>query len=395
MARIEKRGERSWRLEVSAGFDSEGKRIRYRKTITVEDDNLLKKEKKLREYLETELAKFRQEVEAGAYIKPEKMNFTQFVNEWKTRYAEKEFSPLTLTTYMYHVKNHILPAFGNKKMDDIKPFHIVKFISDLQRPETSKKGPLSSSTIIYIYNVLRNIFKTATDWKIISKNPMDGIKKPKKEKQEVSFYSMEEVKKLITALQEEPEVYRLFFLGALLGGFRRGELLALEWTDVDFEENVIHIRKSISLERAGKIFEKGTKNEEERIVDMPSWYMDELKKYRKKWREEKLVIMDRWEGGDREYIFHAGFGKPFYPSWITHWWADFLSRHGLRKIRLHDLRHTSATMLIEAGAPLKAIQERLGHKQYQTTADIYAHVTKKASKGLAETIDKITRPQSN
>ncbi|UOF91056.1 site-specific integrase [Fodinisporobacter ferrooxydans] len=182
-----------------------------------------------------------------------------------------------------------------------------------------------------------------------------------------------------------------------LGGFRRGELTALEWSDIDFENNTITIRKSLALTKNGQAVVKDPKTEESfRTVDMPLWYMEELKIYYREWIKEKLKLGDMWQGEDHQYVFHGGFGKPYYFTVPTEQWKRISKRHGLKQIRLHDLRHTAGTLLIEAGLAqgidtditLKAVQERLGHKDFKTTADIYTHVTKKASKALAEQLDK-------
>jgi len=260
-------------------------------------------------------------------------------------------------------------------------------MNNLKKPGARKDGrgeKLSSYTIIYFYNVLRNVFNVAKEWNLIKENPMDGVPKPKKEKTKINPYTAEEAKEVIGKLYDEPIMWRLFILGSMLGGFRRGELIALEWSDVNFADKCIRIRKSISLVQNGQAYEKGTKNDEERTVDMPDWYMAELEQYYKVWKRQRWENNDIWVGGDREYLFHNGTGKPLYHTTPTTWWREFVKRHKLRKVRLHDLRHSSATLLIEAGAHLKAIQERLGHKQFQTTADIYAHVTKKVSRELAE-----------
>lgn len=390
MASYEKRGKRSYRLRVDIGFDANGKRLQRMKTIRIEDEALLRAPKRLEKYLEEELLKFKLEVEGKDYIKPEKMSFAQFVEEWREKHAEKELSPRTVEIYMYHIRNRLLPVLGARRMDEIKPMHIVSLLNDMRRPDAriDGKGPISDRTIAYIYAVMRHLFNIAVDWKLIEENPMAGIKKPKYERKKAQFYNSEEVEQVIQALQSEPSMWRIFVLGAMIGGLRRGELLALEWPDVLFDDGAIHVRKSIPLKREGQIFEKGTKNEEERVVEMPLWYMEELKLYRREWIAEKLKVGELWRGGDREYLFHAGFGEPLYFTHPTAWWNDFVKRHNLRKIRLHDLRHTSATLLIEMGVPLKAIQERLGHKQHQTTSDIYSHVTKKLSREAANKFDK-------
>jgi integrase len=108
---------------------------------------------------------------------------------------------------------------------------------------------------------------------------------------------------------------------------------------------------------------------------MPELYMRELKEYHHHLKLNRLQDGDAWQGGDKFYVFQNGFGKPYYFNTPSLWWRRFLKRHNLKQIRLHDLRHSAASLLIEEGIDLKTIQERLGHKKYQTTADIYAHIS--------------------
>jgi len=391
MASIEKRGNNTWRLTVEIGSGPKNERRRERKTIKIETEIILKSPKKMKEYLNEELIKFKIEVEAGEYISADKMKLSDFVGEWETKYAAKELSPLTLKTYKHHITNHIIPAVGHRRLDEIKPMHLVTLLSDLKKPGARKDGRgeiLSDRTVQYIYDVMRNIFTQAVGWRLIKESPLQGVKKPKVEKKKAEYYDVEETQKVINALNNEPLKWRMFCLAAILGGFRRGELIALEWMDVLFDENAIHIRKSISLVEKGHAHEKGTKNEEERTVEMPHWYMEELKKYNTQWNKNKRWRKTEWLGEETQYLFHNGSGKPFYHTTPSAWWKDFIKRHDLKYISLHKLRHTSASVLIEKGASLKAIQERLGHKQHQTTADIYAHVSKKVSRDLADKFDQ-------
>lgn len=395
MAYIEKRGEYSWRLNVIIGYDQHGRKIRRQKTIRVEDKKLLRAPKRLQEYLELELAKFKMEVEAGEYITPEKTLFSDFVEEWRQKYASDpdNLSPSTWYTYEYHLKNHILPRFGHMRMDQIKPMHIVDFLDKLKEPEARKDGsekPLSSGTIAVIYRALKNVLRVAKDWGIIKENPMENIKKPKEEYQNKGYYDSEEAEKAIRCLFDEPSrMWRLICLGALIGGLRRGEILALRWSDVNFEDNTIFIDENIPLMRKGQAFIKKPKSEASMApVKMPEWYMEELKLWRKEWLEERMLNADKWEGGDNDFVFHAGTGKPIYYSQPTKWWRNFCKRHGLRYIRFHDLRHTTATLLLEEDVPLKAIQQRLRHSRYQTTADLYTHVTRKVDEETTSKFDK-------
>ena len=389
MASIEKRGTRSWRLIVEAGYGPDGKRIKRTKTIRIEDEALLKTTKKLREYLQTELMKFKAEVESGEYIAPERMTFEAFArNEWLPKYAEKNMSPLTMQNYLNHLERVIFPAIGHKRLNEIRPLNIVALMDDLDKTD------LSGSTKLYIFKVIKSVFNQAVKWKLILRNPMDGLERPKAEKAKPRYYDQDIAKQAVETLMQEPLMWAVYFLGAMIGGLRRGELNAWEWPDVDFAASGVHVRKSISLMKNGEPIIKAPKTEtSERFVDFPEWYMELLRKYRVQWNEERLAIGTKWQGGDRQFLFHRGDGRPIYPTTPAHVWYRIMEKHGLPRIRLHDLRHTAATLLIEAGVDLKTVQERLGHSKYTTTADIYAHVTEKMKKRTADYLEKF-RPQS-
>lgn len=115
---------------------------------------------------------------------------------------------------------------------------------------------------------------------------------------------------------------------------------------------------------------------------MPGWYMDMMKDWYEIWLREKERVGSEWLGGDDQYVFHAGYGKPFYHGYPTKRWNKFIKKYGFKNVTLHGLRHTMASLLLEKDVPLKKIQERLRHSRYQTTADIYAHLTQKATQDV-------------
>jgi integrase len=158
---------------------------------------------------------------------------------------------------------------------------------------------------------------------------------------------------------------------------------------------VIFINKSISLTQNGEaaIKRPNTKSST-RIVTMPDWYMTELKEYHEKWINSKLKVGDLWAGGDRHYVFHIGFGKPLYHSTPTHWWKRFTIRHNLKPVSLHSIRHSTASYLIQNNISMRAVQLRLGHARYQTTADLYTHIGKSGSREAADKFDKLN-PKNN
>ncbi|ELK43294.1 integrase family protein [Brevibacillus agri BAB-2500] len=408
---IEKRGENTWRLRVDLGYNPDGTRNRPSKSITIEDKELLRTTKKLQDYLEDQLYQFKQEVLSGQYIKPSKMTFKQFVdNEWRPKYARSELARTTQKKYDDHIRTRLLPTFGKQLLGDIKPIHVVTFINSLSKSGARKDGkdkPLDSGTIEYVYRILKNILTRAVEWKFIGEHPMKDIPKPKpkdprkkliEQRESPQFYDENEAQQVVEALYSESRKWRLFILGSMIGGCRRGELVGLEWPSVNFDDLEIEIENNIPLTENGEAVEKGPKSiASYRVIDMPEWYMDELSLYYQEWQREKESLGTQWQGGDRQFVFHNGTGKPYYYQHPSRWWKRFCERHGIRYIKFHGLRHSMGTLLIEDEDPsnvdslLKAIQERLGHSRKSTTEDIYVHVTKKVKKRTVGKFDKFAR----
>lgn len=414
---IEKRGENTWRLTVDLGFNADGTRNRPRKAIEIEDKALLKTKKRLDDYLNDELSAFKRDVEAGEYIKPTKLTFKDFFeNVWKSKFAAVEFkNGEDGTTYASHcskIKNHVLPIIGHLCMDEINTMKLVSLFGDMYKPgaRVDKRGgkdKLSSRTIQYTYDVTNSIFMRAVEWNAIKKNPMVGIKRPKisKEDKKVrkdrkNYFEEDEAIQVIDTLLSSKSVWRVYFLGAIIGGFRRGELTALEESDCDFELNRLRIDEGISNTKNGQAIIADTKNEaSDDYVDMPSWYMTELDTHIAENQRLKQDAGGKWQGGDRNFIFHSGLGKPYYHTSPTQRWRAWCEANGFRYVTLHGLRHTNATFLLEQGATIKEIQHRLRHSTSQITNDTYVHVTKKLSRKTTSHLDRFDpklkiRPQS-
>jgi integrase len=225
MPNIQERGNNSYFLTVSLGKDAKGKYIRRTKTVKCRT----KKE------ADSEYAKFRQEVEAGEYVAPEKMTLAAFVEEWREKYAKEHLGDATLDTYNIHLKNRILPIFGHKRIDEIKTIQIMSFIEGLKKGkrQDGRNGSLSAGTIQYIHRTLKNVFSRAVDWKMIKSNPVEGVKKPKVTQKNMEVYNETEVGELLSLLENEALHWRIMVKLALTTGLRRGELLGLEWKHID------------------------------------------------------------------------------------------------------------------------------------------------------------------
>ncbi|WP_391119362.1 tyrosine-type recombinase/integrase [Psychrobacillus sp. L3] len=391
MANIEKRGDNSYRFTVYQKKDAKGRYPRKTKTYTVTKKMT---PKQLEEHLDHEYLKFKQEVLSGEYINPEKMPFSKFVEEWKEKFAEKELSSTTMANHEFKLNNHILPVIGHVPLDEINSMMLLDLITNLTRKD-GKEGSLTLLSKQDIYRTLLSIFKYAAQWKVISKNPMEGVNKPKNKheaKREVNVYEAEEVTAILHALQDEPFHWRMFLTLSITAGTRRGENLGLEWSRVDFENNRIDITQSIVIGKDGPLLKEPKSRSSRRLVTLPPSVMEELKKYRKHWVAEKLKSKT-WKEVEREWLFCQKNGSHLHPSSPSNWWSKFAKRKEIRYIRLHDLRHTSASLLIAQGVHAKIIAERLGHSDIRITMDTYGHALRSADQAAADKLESLFQPR--
>lgn len=372
---IEKRGKNKYRLTVSIG--SGKNRKRYRRTV----------ECKTKSQAEKELAKFVAEIEGDNFIEPSKLTFKSYANKWLDDYARPNLAPKTAYEYERLLELRILPFFGHMKLNKIKPIHILDFYKALQ-----SEGTLSNNSIMHYHRLLRKMFNDAVKWQILNDNPVVRVDPPATTKPKAKYYDEEDIDKLMKALEGEPTKYVCAILVTMASGFRLGELMGLQWKHIDFKNNTIEIEQSNQYLPGEGTFTKDPKNENSnRIISIPEPTMRILKIHETNEKEKMLKCGELWKGGDfqNNFIFTQWNGKPMHPGTPSKWFSQFIERKGLKKITFHQLRHTSATMLIHAGLNVRALSARLGHSNTSTTLNIYSHALKSADEVAAEKMKDI------
>lgn len=393
---IEQRGKNSWRLTVELGYDAQGERDFERKTVRVEDPELLRAPRRLQNYLDEELIKFRMEIESGHYIRLEKLTFSKFIEKWLAKFVENELEEKTKISYRFHTERRILPYFKDMHMDKIKTLHITDYLDYLRTPEATinKDGKLlGSATIVYNYRVLRSIFAKAVEWRVLKENPMIGIKKPPEDDvQEMEVYDEKEIQMLFDALEDEPSHIRIQIVLAVTTGMRRSEIAGLDWKNIDLLDGTINIKQTVTMYKDGAPVIKGPKNKNsKRVISIPPSVVDELKAYRLEWAKMKLQLGDKWVANDWEFLFCRTNGYPSDPERLTKRWIAFHRNHGLKAIRLHDLRHTSISWMIYKKVHSSAIAKRAGHTNTKML-EIYGHIFESVDKAAADVFDDMVKP---
>ena len=371
---IEKRGKDSYRLVCTNGYDLNGKLIKHTKTI-----HGTKKDAQI------ELAKFVADVQNGLVIEGKSLKFSEFTEIWKRDYGSKELAPSTYKRYCRMLETRILPYFGHFYINKIKPTDIMQFYDLLSRDtqlvrKKSNNGkktlkPLSGKTILEHHRLLRSMLHKAIYWQLIVSNPAERVQPPKAMKAKRRYYDDEQCKVLLenlTELSEEQIKYKVAIILTIFTGVRLGELMGLEWQDVDFKTGIVSINRSSQYLADKGIFTKTPKTESSiREVAIPDFVVSLLEEYKLWYDEQKSFYGELWTNSNR--LFVQADGKPMHPSTISKWFVKYVAQIGLPVINFHGLRHTNATLLISQNIDVAVVAARLGHAQITTTFNFYVH----------------------
>lgn len=398
MASITKRGN-SYRITVSNGRDSEGRQLLETTTFTPDPAKTDKQNQKTLEFFVVE---FEQKVKSGKYLDGEKVTFSDFADTWFSEYAEQHLEETTVGTYKLLWRVHVFPAIGHLKLARIQPTHLNKlYNSMLKERKDGRDGGYSPTTIKRVHALISSILSTAVKWNILMENPCERVSPPKqaRDMSDIKFFTLEECEVFLAAVEADLAAgnirlqHKVFFHLALFCGLRRGELVALQWSDFDFQKNILDINKNTTI-ADGHPITKAPKNKTSiRTVSVPASVMALVKQYQKEQYRLRLSLGTYWKGED--HVFIQDDGKQMYPSTPYGVFKDVIRRYNatadvpLPEITLHGLRHTSATLLISENVDIRTVSGRLGHAQTSTTMNIYSHQLKKKDEEAANTLEEL------
>lgn len=371
---IEKRGKNSYRLTVSEGFDLNGNPMIHRKTV-----HGTKKD------AEVELAKFVTEVQNGLVVDGKSLKFSEFTEIWKRDYGSKELAPSTYKRYCRMLETRLLPYFGHFYINKIRPTDIMKFYDLLEKDTqlvrkkgnngTKTKKPLSGKTILEHHRLLRAMLHRAVYWQLIVSNPAERVQAPRAKKPKRRSYDDEQTKILLENLEQlsiEDTKYKVAIILTVFTGVRLGELMGLEWQDIDFKNGIISINRSSQYLSDMGVFTKVPKTESSiREIAIPEFIISLLDEYKLWYEEQKSIYNELWNDSNR--LFVQADGKPMHPSTISKWFVKYVGQIGLPVINFHGLRHTNASLLVAQNIDIAIISARLGHAQISTTLNFYVH----------------------
>jgi len=311
--------------------------------------------------------------------------FGDYADMWSNLIIPATCKNSTIRDYRGHLKKHVLPVFNDRPIDKITRLDIKTFLT-----EKLSKG-CSKSLTDTLKSIFGGIFTLAIDEGIITSNPTYKIQYTKKEtnikRYKINPYSAEELDLLLQTFKKHRPNHFPLALTLSRTGMRIGEALALQWSDIDFHNRLIHIQRNWTH----SVLEQSTKTGKDRKIDMSLQLTETLHKWRIHKKERALK-----EGRSEifQWVFPSKAGTPQdSPNWKNRVLNKMIEKSGLRKIRTHDLRHTFATLLIQNGESLAYIRDQLGHSSIQVTVDVYGHLVPGGNKSAVDRLDNQTRNQ--
>lgn len=326
---------------------------------------------------ETLRTKLLGEVDKDSYVKPSKLTTEAFLKEWLTG-LPSTVSPRTCQLYEYICRIHLIPAFGSMPLSQLRSQRIqALYASKLEQG-------LSPRTVQLFHVCLHKSLSNAVKTGILVHNPCDAVDQPKVERHEIKIMAEDDI---IRFLNEAKKVeYYALFHTYLYTGTRRSELLAVRWSDVDLSGMTMSINRSMRFMNNKITFNTPKTASSRRQIALSPSTCAALRFHREK--QDKLrQSLNYPVSSDNDLVFCQYDGKPLLPDSVTHAWIKLTRRCGLDGVRLHDARHTHASLLLKQGVHPKVVQERLGHASIAITLDTYSHTVQGMQKAAAAGFD--------
>ncbi len=300
--------------------------------------------------------------------------------------AKHSLKPTTVSLYGDLTKNYLVPHLGKIRLLDLRAHHLDRMYS---ATTVGKAGrPLSASTIRRIHGVLRSALNTAVKRRLIPYNPANHIELAAESHRRAKPWTAEECQEFLAKCADDrlTDLYRLM----IVTGLRRGETVGLRWEDVDLDDECLFVIQQITDVNGHSIVSSPKTKRGQRLVQLDPDTVETLRRHREAQELERLAWGAAWN--DDGMVFTREDGRALRPEYVTRHFQELTKKVRLRAIRVHDLRHTSASLALAAGVDLKVVSERLGHSQLAITADLYTHVNRKLGKAAAQQIADVLRP---
>ena len=349
---IRRRSKNSWELNIDLGRDPQGKRQRHFVNVKGKKSDA---QRRLRALLTA--------MDQGLPVDTSKITLGEYLERWLA--SQAGLAPQTLNGYRGYAHRYFVPYLGNTPVSRLLPIHV----QDME--EAMISNGLSGSTVNQAHRILHKALKDAVKWDVALRNVTEAVTPPRKSTREMQVLPPADLKTLLHAA-EEAGMGSLLLLAAHTG-LRRGELLGLKWQDVELSQGMLSVQRALRVVSGqGYIVAEPKSAAGRRRISLGPIAVTALRQHRATQAERRLGLGSLWQSGD--WVFTRPDGRHLDPDVISHRFKKLVQELDIPRVRLHDLRHTHATLLLLAGVHPKVVQERLGHSSIAITLDTYSHV---------------------
>jgi len=357
---IIERGKNKYLVRIYMGLGPNGKRQYHNKTIHGNKKDAEKYRNKVLREKDTQ-----------TFVEPTRQFYSEYLDTWLETAVKIRVRERTYRDYSEKVRLYIKPFLGDIRLPDLAPEHIQALYNDML--ESGK----SARTVRLTHTILKNALTQAVKWGKITRNPAELVEQPRQDRKEMKCLTPDQAAKFMEVAIYSP--WKAFFSLLLASGMRPGEALGLKWTDIDFEKKRVTVNRSLTRKKGGgyELQEPKTARSR-RTIPLPATVIGDLRDHK---QEQKVVKIDG-------FVFAAENGEPMSDkNLFRRHFKPLLKEAGLPGIRLYDLRHSCATLLLAAGENPKVVSERLGHASITLTLDTYSHVLPDMQEAAAEKLE--------
>jgi integrase len=324
-----------------------------------------------------------QERDIGRLPRAAAIRLDRYLDLWLTTAAKPRLRPKSYTDYESLLRLHIRPTLGARPLGSITQFDIQCVYAGM-----SERG-LSGRTVEYTNAVLQSAFRQAVRWRMLAEDPCVGVDLPRQKRREMQALSVEECRGLLDAARQT-EYFALIAL-ALTTGMRPSEYLALKWSDIDWRRGTASVCRTVQFSKSGWRFDDTKRKRSRRIVKLHEFVLRALQSK----RETEPEMRDSTVPDAQQLLFCKADGTPLRQATVKKLLHRLLAEAGVRRIRLYDLRHTSATLAVAAGVSVKAISDQLGHTSISFTLERYAHLLPSIQDEAAARVERMLMGVAN
>jgi integrase len=311
------------------------------------------------------------DVNTGSYVIPGRTTLAEWIRDGWLPMTEPRIKPTTFHSYRQNLELHVIPVLGQKRLQQLTPPMLTGLYGRLAQASKERKA-LSAKTISYIHSTLHKVLSDAVDSGLLVKNVAAAAKPPRPNRRStggIQAWEPDELARFLQAVRGTrlEAIWRL----SAMTGMRRGEVLGLRWCDLDLDRARLSVRQAL-VAVGYEVVHSTPKSHSARVIDLDAETVNQLRAHRRHQDEERVEWGADYQ--DQDLVVAKENGEPIHPHTFSRAFERLIEKAGLRKIRLHDLRHTHATLGLKAGVPVKVISERLGHESPAFTLKQYAHV---------------------